>query len=185
MDSEMIKSIRSDDIQPKNIRHCLITHAHIDHIAACYELKQYLPDIKFYAHELDAAPIEEEGHDSRTAASWYGIRYKPIKLDRKLSGDIETLKFGAHEFECIHTPGHTPGSISIMITSEGKKVLFGQDLHGPFEKDFQSDLNAYQSSTAKLLALNADILCEGHFGVFQPADKVRAYIEEHKRLNHP
>jgi hypothetical protein len=28
----------------------------------------------------------------------------------------------------------------------------------------------------KLLALEADILCEGHFGIFQPKARVAAYI---------
>jgi hypothetical protein len=30
-----------------------------------------------------------------------------------------------------------------------------------------------------LLALNADILCEGHFGIFQPKEKVSGYIERY------
>ncbi len=185
MDLEMIKGIRSHGLHPEDIRHCILTHFHIDHIGACFDLRQFLPDIKFYAHKLDAGPIEEEGHDSRTAASWYGIQYKPVRLDRKLSGDAENLKFGAYEFQCIHTPGHTPGSISILVRAEGKKVLFGQDLHGPFHEDFLSNLHDYQRSMEKLLDLEADILCEGHFGVFQPADEVKKYIEKHKRQNRP
>ena len=31
----------------------------------------------------------------------------------------------------------------------------------------------------KLLALNADILCEGHFGTYQPNKKLTAYIEQY------
>ena len=185
MDLEMIKGIRSHGLYPEDIRHCILTHFHIDHIGACFDLRQFLPGIKFYGHKLDAVPIEEAGHDSRTAASWYGIRYRPVKLDHKLSGDAENLPFGAYEFQCIHTPGHTPGSISILVRAEGKKVLFGQDLHGPFHKDFRSDLHAYQRSMEKLLDLEADILCEGHFGVFRPADEVRKYIERHKMQNRP
>ncbi|MFC1820505.1 hypothetical protein ACFLZG_05420 [Thermodesulfobacteriota bacterium] len=64
-------------------------------------------------------------------------------------------------------------------------MLFGKDLHGPFNKDFLSDLHDYQNSMEKLLDLKADILCEGHFGVFQPAGEVRKYIETHKRQNRP
>jgi hypothetical protein len=30
-----------------------------------------------------------------------------------------------------------------------------------------------------LLDLEADILCEGHFGIFQPKEKVRKYIERY------
>ncbi|MFC1863721.1 MBL fold metallo-hydrolase [Thermodesulfobacteriota bacterium] len=185
MDLDMIKRIRSQGLRPEDIRHCILTHFHIDHIGICFELRQFLPHIKFYAHELDALPIEEEGHNSRTAASWYGVQYRPVRLDRKLSGEREDITFGAYEFQCIHTPGHTPGSISILVGAEGKKVLFGQDLHGPFDRDFLSDLHDYQNSMEKLLDLESDILCEGHFGVYQPADEVRKYIESHKRQNRP
>ncbi len=185
MDLDMIKGIRSYGLHLKDIRHCILTHSHIDHIAICFDLRQLLPNIKFYAHELDALPIEEEGHDPRTAASWYGIRYRPVRLDRKLSKDTEDLEFGPYIFQCVHTPGHTPGSISVLVRAEGEKVLFGQDVHGPFHKDFLSDLYDYQDSMEKLLDLGVDILCEGHFGVFHPATEVKKYIEMHKRLNLP
>ncbi len=152
----------------------------IDHIGICAELHRELPNIKFYAHKLDASPIEESGHDNRTAASWYGVRFKPVKLYQKFSSDT-VLKISNYNFQCIHTPG----SISILVESEGKKVLFGQDLHGPFNEDFLSNLSDYQLSMQKLLDLKADILCEGHFGIFRPASQVKEYIETHKSLNQP
>ncbi|MFO7911283.1 MAG: hypothetical protein R6V15_03895 [Desulfotignum sp.] len=37
----------------------------------------------------------------------------------------------------------------------------------------------------KLLALDADILCEGHFGIFQPKERVRQFIEEHRKKKQP
>lgn len=40
--------------------------------------------------------------------------------------------------------------------------MFGQDLHGPFNDSFLSNLQDYQLSMQKLLDLDADILCEGH-----------------------
>lgn len=184
MNLNMIKQISSHGMPFENIRHCILTHCHIDHIGACAELQKALPEIKFYAHESDAVPIEEPGHDGRTAASWYGVVYKPVKLHRKFEEDT-TLTLGNYDFRCIHTPGHTPGSISIIVESEGKKVLFGQDLHGPFNHSFLSDLHDYQASMQKLLDLDADILCEGHFGIFQPANQVRNYIETYKSQNQP
>ena len=184
MDLRMIKNIDSNGIHFENIKHCILTHCHIDHIGICVELSRALPNIKFYAHELDASPIEESGHDGRTAASWYGVQYEPIKLYQKFNSDT-ILKLDNYDFHCIHTPGHTPGSISILVESEGKKVLFGQDLHGPFNDSFLSNMHDYQSSMQKLLDLEADILCEGHFGIFQPGDQVRYFIETHKSQNQP
>jgi len=185
MSLPMIKNIRNFNLNPMDIKHCILTHFHIDHIAACYELKEYNTKVKFYAHELDANAIEEKGHNQKTAASWYGVKYRPIKLEKHLQADTEILKFGNIEFHCIHTPGHTPGSISIFIEIEGTKILFGQDIHGPFMASFGSNLVDYQKSMQKLLELNADILCEGHFGIIKPASEVERYIRSYMAQNHP
>jgi len=185
MDLNLITKIEKSGLDPQEIKHCIITHFHIDHIGACHDLEEFNEKVKFYAHELDSKPIEEEGHDRQTAASWYGVSYKPIKLFRKFKKDIEILSFGNYNLQCIHTPGHTPGSISILLDAEGKKILFGQDIHGPFMREFGSDLKQYQKSMQKLLDLEPDILCEGHFGIIQPADHVKNYILDYMRENKP
>jgi glyoxylase-like metal-dependent hydrolase (beta-lactamase superfamily II) len=186
MSLEMIKkSITKSGLNPRDIQHCILTHFHIDHIGACYDLKIYNQKVKFYAHELDAKAIEEKGHDQKTAASWYSVDYIPISLEKKITKDREVLHFGNYDFQCIHTPGHTPGSICVYIEIDGKKILFGQDIHGPFYPVFESNLEDYQKSMNKLLNLEIDILCEGHFGIFQPSEEVYKYIKRHMNLNKP
>ena len=175
MSLSLIKKISKVGLNPMDIKHCIITHFHIDHIGACSDLKDFNKNVKFYAHELDAPAIEEEGHDHKTAALWYGVSYTPVKLEKRLKGDIEILKFGQYEFQCIHTPGHTPGSIVVLIEVNTTKILFGQDLHGPIIAGV-SNFKDYQESLLKVLDLKADILCEGHFGIFQPAERVERYI---------
>ena len=54
---------------------------------------------------------------------------------------------------CLHTPGHTPGSISLYLDREEKRVLFGQDIHGPFHAAFGSDIEEWKKSMQVLLAL--------------------------------
>jgi len=176
----MIKKISKYNLNPMNIHHCIITHFHIDHIAACADLKKFNKQVKFYAHELDADAIEERDHERETAANWYGVEYIPIKLERRLKGDSTILNFGLYNFECIHIPGHTPGSIAIILklNDPDVKILFGQDLHGPIIPGI-SNYNDYQRSLSNLLELKADILCEGHFGVYQPAEKVQEYINRY------
>lgn len=182
MSLNMIKRISKYNLNPLNIQNCIITHFHIDHIAICAELKEFNKKIKFYAHELDANAIEESGHNKETAAPWYGVNYVPIKLERKIRGGGEILQFGAYRFQCIHIPGHTPGSLAILLELEQlkTKILFGQDLHGPIIPGV-SNLDDYHTSLRMLLTLNADILCEGHFGIFQPATEVKKYIKQYIR----
>jgi glyoxylase-like metal-dependent hydrolase (beta-lactamase superfamily II) len=185
MSIKMLKNIIKSGLNPKDINHCILTHFHIDHICACHDLKEINDSVKFYAHELDAKAIEEKGHDQKTAAAWYSVNYIPIELEERIKGDKKSLRFGSYDFQCIHTPGHTPGSICVYLEIDNKKILFGQDIHGPFYPAFDSNLVDYQKSMKKLLNLDIDILCEGHFGIFQPKDEVYRYIKRHMELNKP
>lgn len=175
--SQIVRNIEMIGLNPANISNLILTHCHIDHIGSVpFFKKQY--QTKILIHELDAKAVES-GDSFKTAANWYGTTFPPTKVDRKLSSAHEILKFGGAELYCLHTPGHTPGSISLYLDREGKRVLFGQDIHGPFNAAFGSDIEAWKKSMQILLALNADILCEGHFGIFQPKERVRGYIERY------
>jgi glyoxylase-like metal-dependent hydrolase (beta-lactamase superfamily II) len=175
--SQIVRNIEMLGLNPVNVSYLILTHCHIDHIGSAPFLKKKY-GAKILIHELDAGALES-GDSRKTAANWYGTTFPPTAVDKKLKGEHEILKFGQEELHCVHTPGHTPGSISLYLDREGKKVLFGQDIHGPFHKDFGSDIEAWKKSMHALLAINADILCEGHFGIFQPKDKVRGYIERY------
>jgi glyoxylase-like metal-dependent hydrolase (beta-lactamase superfamily II) len=175
--AQIIRNIEILGFNPANISHLILTHCHIDHIGSMPFFKERYGS-KILIHELDAKAVETV--DSlKTAANWYGTTFPPTKVDRKLSGSHVTLKFGADELHCLHTPGHTPGSIAVYLDRGGKRVLFGQDIHGPFNAQFGSDIEAWKKSMQSLLALNADILCEGHFGIYQPKENVRDYIERY------
>jgi glyoxylase-like metal-dependent hydrolase (beta-lactamase superfamily II) len=164
---------------PQIMRALILTHCHIDHIGSAAKFKsEFNPEI--VAHEGDVDAIEGR-NPAPTAASWYGVEYKPVKVDKILSGESETLTFGDVDFHCLHTPGHTPGSIAVYCDIMDRRVLFGQDIHGPFDITFGSDIQEWKDSMEKLMALEADILCEGHFGTYQPKGKVKAYIEGYLR----
>ena len=167
------ENIRSMGWQPAQGWHIIATHCHIDHIGGLYAWKeQYGP--KIIAHEMDRAGIEGE-NDLLTAASMYGVSYKPVKVDLLLRGEEESLLLGDLDFHFLHTPGHTPGSISVYIDTKDGRVLFGQDIHGPFSDSWNSDLGEWRQSMKKLLDLKADVLCEGHAGVYR-GEKVGGYI---------
>jgi len=175
--AQIVRNIEILGLTPTNISHLILTHCHIDHIgSAPFFNERY--GTKILIHELDAKAVET-GDSLKTAANWYGTTFSPTKVDRKLFGSHEILKFGAEELHCLHTPGHTPGSIAVYLDRGGKRVLFGQDIHGPFNAAFGSDIEAWKKSMQTLLAINADILCEGHFGIYQPNDNVRDYIERY------
>jgi glyoxylase-like metal-dependent hydrolase (beta-lactamase superfamily II) len=168
------KNIRSAGFEPAQIWHIIATHCHIDHIGGLAVLVQRYGS-KVIAHELDRPGIEGENNDL-TAAAIYGIDYQLVKVDILIKGEAESLQLGDLEFNFVHTPGHTPGSMSPYIDTKDGRVLFGQDIHGPFSPSWGSDLAAWRMSMEKLLALKADVLCEGHAGVYK-GDEVGKYIE--------
>lgn len=168
------KNVMSAGFEPALIWHVVATHCHIDHIGGLAGLVNKYGS-KVIAHELDRAGIEGENNEF-TAASMYGVEYRPVKVDMLLHEELERLRLGDIEFNFLHTPGHTPGSISVYIDTNDGRVLFGQDIHGPFSPSWGSDLVQWRKSMEKLLALNADVLCEGHAGVYR-GDKIRKYIE--------
>lgn len=163
----------------QDVEALILTHCHIDHIGGASAIKN-LSGCDIYAHELDSDAIEGK-NPKRTAQHWYGVDYTPVKVDVRLKNDV-IIKICNKDIYIIHTPGHTPGSLSVLLESCEKKVLFAQDVHGPLHEDFGSNASDWKKSLRKMLSLNADILCEGHYGVFQPAEKVREYIERYLEM---
>ncbi len=170
----IMTAIRETGRDPQEISTLILTHCHVDHIGAV----EYLRDAygcTVVAHDYDAEAIEA-GDPALTAAHWYGIKLPKTTVDIRLKGEFEVLMCGTQKINCLHTPGHTPGSIVVYVDRDGQRILFGQDIHGPFHEDFRSDIVKWRGSMEKLLTLEADILCEGHFGTYRPKEKVQRYI---------
>ncbi|MHA1376885.1 MAG: MBL fold metallo-hydrolase [Candidatus Helarchaeota archaeon] len=172
----IIDNIKNLGLNPSNLKGHIITHCHIDHVGNSAELKKKF-NLKVYAHKLDADTIENGG--IKTGANFYGVDYIPLKIDYKFSKDYETVKLGDYELQILHIPGHTPGGIAPFIDIAGKRIIFAQDVHGPLFPAFGSDRAEFVKSLKKMQDLNADILCEGHFGVYKGKDKVRKYIQNY------
>jgi glyoxylase-like metal-dependent hydrolase (beta-lactamase superfamily II) len=176
---KILKNMGKMGLDPKNLSRILLTHCHIDHIGGVPEIKRRFGP-KTYIHALDAPPVEK-GDPILTASTWYQTKFPPTSVDVKFNFNEEILRVGEQEIVCLHTPGHTPGSICIYLDLEGERILFAQDLHGPLLQEFGSSLEDWDRSTRKLLELDSDILCEGHFGVYRTKKDVRDYIHSYRR----
>ncbi len=170
----LLKNIRASGLKLNQIACLLLTHCHFDHAGGAKAI-QDKTGCRIVAHERDAQFLEE-GNNAVTAAAWYGSVMKPFQIDWKLSGEVTDIELGNRIIKAIHIPGHSPGSLAYLTESEGKTVLFAQDVHGPLAPTLLSDEEAYLDSLQKLLELEADILCEGHYGIFKGKEEVKGFI---------
>jgi glyoxylase-like metal-dependent hydrolase (beta-lactamase superfamily II) len=175
----LFNNIRLCGVAPEKIEYLLLTHCHYDHTGGASKLRK-TTKCRVVAHELDAEFLEK-GDDTVTAAKWYGETLDPLLIDRKICGPREVIDLGQRHIEAIHTPGHSPGSVVYLLESEKLKVLFGQDVHGPLDETLLSNMKDYLHSLNHLVSLQADILCEGHFGIYRGKDTVENYIRSYMR----
>lgn len=174
--SSILDNLLEASVDPSRLRKALATHAHVDHVGAMSKFRRNQGAL-VVAHELDA-PAIETGDAKRLALDIYGVEYEPCPVDVKLTKPEEEIEVGGLRVVVLHTPGHTPGSVSAYVDVEGRRLLFAQDVHGPFSQEWGSSLEDWRRSMEKLLSVDADALLEGHLGVIEPAEAVRSFIED-------
>ena len=84
------------------------THGHFDHVSANKRLKE-VTGAPILIHSLDAPMLDEL---SSSAAAWGFTADNSPKPDKELN-DGDEVAFGHTTLKVIHTPGHTPGGISL------------------------------------------------------------------------
>ena len=91
------------------------THAHADHINALAEMHQQLP-APIAIHSKDLAWAFESINQ---IAPYYPVPKRP-EVDHFLFLDkAADWKFAGLHFQCLETPGHTPGSCCLLFAEEG------------------------------------------------------------------
>ncbi len=176
--SRLTDNILALGLTPEKLSSLIVTHAHIDHIGALAKFKHEY-NMRIIAHKLDAEAIES---GKGIGAEFYGVTYQPCHVDSTIKENKQNLRIGKYAFNILHVPGHTPGSIVVYIDIAGKRILFGQDIHGPYEVAWGANPKHAVVSLQKLIDIKADVLCEGHFGIYQPASEVKRYLEHYLNL---
>lgn len=100
--------IENSDIKLKYI---ILTHCHADHISGLKELKKCYPNAKIVIHEDDKEGLTD---DNINLSSYAETEANFTDADMVVK-DNDIIKFGNLKAKIIHTPGHTKGSISILI----------------------------------------------------------------------
>jgi glyoxylase-like metal-dependent hydrolase (beta-lactamase superfamily II) len=106
-EDEILEVLNHNKFQLKLI---IDTHGHFDHVDANQPLKE-ATGAQIAIHALDAPALSQP---SQEALFFTGNRLRRSEADILLKeGDI--LTFGKYRLQVLHTPGHTPGSISLVL----------------------------------------------------------------------
>lgn len=175
----LLDNIEAASVKPEDIKLLLITHCHFDHTGGARALRDRLGCI-VVMHELDTTYVEV-GDSDVTAASWYGSGLEPCVVDRKLAGKEEEIRLGERIVRAVHIPGHSPGSVAYVTASADMKIIFAQDVHGPLHPALLSNAADYQASLQRLIDLDADILCEGHYGIYKGKQEIVRFVRSFMR----
>lgn len=174
----------------------VLTHGHFDHVSAAKELADTW-DVPIYAHPLEFPYLT--GQKEYPAPNWAAgggamplmsplLPRGPIDLGQRLqplsaASNLPEMR----SWTVLHTPGHTPGHISLFRESD-RTLLVGDafcttkpesffeanflrhpELHGP-PAYFTSDWLAAKASVRKLAALEPETVAPGHGKPLSGAD---------------
>jgi glyoxylase-like metal-dependent hydrolase (beta-lactamase superfamily II) len=142
-----------------NIDKIVITHGHADHIAALDEIRRHY-GARVLIGEKDASML---GDPEANLSDYAGERFATSGADQFLK-EGDTVTAGQYTFKVLETPGHSPGSISLI----GHGVVFTGDalfLGSIGRTDFpgSSHETLIESIHTKLLNLPDDtVVYSGH-----------------------
>jgi hydroxyacylglutathione hydrolase len=116
---EIVRRLRQRGVRATYLVH---THAHADHIAAFADLREQT-GARGLLHPADL-PL----YGALAAqAAWLGMAVpRLVPLDGDLL-DGDRVRAGSATLDVLHTPGHTPGSVSFALALDGATILLTGD----------------------------------------------------------
>jgi len=151
-ENELIKDFISE--KKLSLTRLLLTHAHIDHILGnkyIFDTYGLLPEV----HKNDVYFID----NLLKTGEMYGVKCDASPSPKMFINDGDKITLGEYDFDCIFTPGHSPGSIS-FYNKQNKLLISGDVLFygsiGRTDLPMGNHETLINSIKQKLLILDAD-----------------------------
>ena len=164
----VLEDIKKDGIDPETIELIISTHSHPDHFDG---VKHFMPkDTKMALHRDEDNFLKETG---KGFYEMFGLQMPEYRVDSYLQEG--ELKINTTLMQIYHTPGHSPGSVSIYLP-DSKTLIVGDVIFqaGVGRTDFPGGDGALlKKSIDRLSNLDIDYLLPGHGDIVEGSDRVK------------
>jgi glyoxylase-like metal-dependent hydrolase (beta-lactamase superfamily II) len=169
------------------------THAHYDHCGSTAELKR-LSSVPVAVHQSEQNELEHGKNAAVVPVDWMGYltrpfvanQYEGVVADVLITDELDLRPYGVAA-SVIHTPGHTPGSVSVI--TDGGDAIAGDLLGGgwmyglllperPRYHYFVADLAAVRSGIRRVLEYSPTRIYVGHGGPLETQAVVRWFARK-------
>ncbi len=190
------------NIPPEAITHLIILHAHFDHMMVFPILKERYPWMKIVSSGLNRAIFSSERIVAKIFDSDRKMTlalmernliseaptltpYVPLSLDTPVE-EGSTLDLGrGMKIRFVETPGHSPDCLSAF--HEDQEILFcsdGAGFYTPpdfFRPNYWYRLDEAEKSIDRMMTLDPNILCRGHYGAIVGREAVRKHLQKSRQ----
>jgi glyoxylase-like metal-dependent hydrolase (beta-lactamase superfamily II) len=186
---------RLKSLHISRVDYLIITHAHYDHAENAHKLKTCY-NAQVIAHKIEADDLSSGGNwkvDGTNAFTRFIIKilsksvagkmtFESCPTDLLVEDKMDMAGMGFHAY-ILHTPGHTPGSISLIVDDE--IALVGDCMFGVFKGSafppFGLDTRQMIESWGKLLDTGCRIFLPSH-GTADSRELVQRDYDRRKRI---
>ncbi|MFH0757295.1 MAG: MBL fold metallo-hydrolase [Bacteroidota bacterium] len=193
--SSFTKLLAKEGMTPKEIKLIILTHGDFDHVGGTKVLKE-VTGAAVAIHEKDRKNLEEGIFHWPEGVTWWGrisrALLKPllmkkrgfpgVKADLVLGNNDQSLEEFGIAGKIIYTPGHTFGSVSVLLDSG--EAFVGCLAHNKFPfvlkpglPIYAKDITLVKKSLKMVIDLGAKILYPGH-GNPIPAGTMMKYLNQ-------
>lgn len=163
----IISIVKENDLK---VRYIILTHGHFDHITGVDSLVNQYPGLKVLIHPADHDKLTDP---EKNASTLFGAKVM-VKADNFPLAEKDVVKIGNTEIKVMETPGHTEGSIVLLV---GNNLFSGDTL---FKGSVgRTDLPG-SSSEALLRSLKKITTLSDHLKVYPGHGESTVFGEEKK-----